>query len=1402
MDRNLGNKKPSNPSNFDLKKYSYDQWRDDVVIWNSYASVTNEEKGWLLYSALNEDSSGARELVRPSIVNGIINLNNETAVAEILSILDKTFKKSDEGEIWKTYKEYKESKRNKCQSIDDYIKENEKRLNQMNKKGMDICDLVAAMNLLDGADLKINDRKLALSAVNLKDAHGKYEKMKQSLRKFFGDEYGCEDADMTAKEKTINYEKGSEINAAWSEEANAMWNNNKRSGYQQKMYYKEKPGNFKCYNCGLEGHIARNCTRGWNNWRKSDKHDRRYNKTYQADKIENEIYETEKVTESVSEAFNHALLDSGCTSTVCGTDWIDCYIDSLSDRLKRKVKSSEANNSFKFGAGGVMKSIKRLTIPCFIAGEETTLTTDVIEKDLPLLLSKADMKKRKMCLNLGNDTLYVNNKEVNLQTTSNGHYVLPLLKVGITPNVYLLESTEGNKKEKFKLMKKLHYQFGHPRSQRLKSLLKNAGITDEEYDQCIDEISEGCEICKKYQRTPSRPIVSLPLAKDFNDVVAMDLKEWKKGSIYILYMIDVSTRYTRAAIIKNKERNTIIDNIMKMWIGTGLGCPSKFLVDNGGEFDNRDFKDVCENLGIIIMSTAGYSPFSNGLCERNHAVVDLMLEKIIAGDSECKLENALAWAIHAKNCLEMSAGYSPYQLVFGRNPKLPSVLHDNPPALEGTTINSSFAEHLNNLFSARKAFVKAESSEKIRRALRYKVRKIGNIYNNGDRVYFKRDNEIEWRGPGVVIGHHSRVVTVQYGREIYKVHETKVLSLEYELCDKSTSENSNKSENIEDGESQDDNEEITEDYMMLAKKDRETEPQKVAIRNKTVLPKIGDKVKYLPKNSNEWVEGEVISYAGKRTGGNKYWLNFKIDGESTYSIDWENGVQSWQIIEEGNVCEILLTDTNAKDIRVAKAKKDELSFWKVNGVYKEVKNQGQSTVSTRWVPSEKISPTGETKLKERLVIKGYEEKEHIQADSPTVSKEVLRIFFSVIASKDWSCNSMDIKAAFLQGRDIQRNVYVKPPLEANCDKDTLWKLNKSVYGLKDASREWYFTIKTLLMNQGCKQILTDPSAFSYYENNVLSGVFLMHVDDFLWEGTKHFEEHVINKIRNKFQISQQSSRAFKYIGMELEQDDYGIRINQNLYSESIKPISIKVDRHKDSFVDKEEYDDLRTLIGQLNWLCINTRPDIAYDVLELSCDLKKPKVRNLIKANKVLKKIKLNQCNLYFPKLGNLNNIKIVTYSDASHANLPDGTSSAGGFMVFLQGENGNSCPIYWESKKIKRVVRSTLAAETLASSESIETSYYVRNLLIGILNKTENNKDFHIIAHVDNKSLYENVYSTKKVEEKRLRIDLGMITQHIDQGYLTIKWVDTAHQISDSLTKNGADASIIRKLISHGRLI
>ena len=81
---------------------------------------------------------------------------------------------------------------------------------------------------------------------------------------------------------------------------------------------------------------------------------------------------------------------------------------------------------------------------------------------------------------------------------------------------------------------------------------------------------------------------------------------------------------------------------------------------------------------------------------------------------------------------------------------------------------------------------------------------------------------------------------------------------------------------------------------------------------------------------------------------------------------------------------------------------------------------------------------------------------------------------------------------------------------------------------------------------------------------------------------------------------------------------------------------------------------------------------------------------------------------IFFPDLGDLKSLQLVVFSDASHANLPDGFSSAGGYIIFLVGENKNCCPLAWEAKKMKRVVRSTLAAETLALVEAVDMAFYL----------------------------------------------------------------------------------------------
>ena len=65
-----------------------------------------------------------------------------------------------------------------------------------------------------------------------------------------------------------------------------------------------------------------------------------------------------------------------------------------------------------------------------------------------------------------------------------------------------------------------------------------------------------------------------------------------------------------------------------------LGAPESVVIDNGGEFYNSKFKDVCQNLNIKIKVTSAQSPFQNGLCERNHALTDNIVEKMMTDNPE------------------------------------------------------------------------------------------------------------------------------------------------------------------------------------------------------------------------------------------------------------------------------------------------------------------------------------------------------------------------------------------------------------------------------------------------------------------------------------------------------------------------------------------------------------------------------------------------------------------------------------------------------------------------------------------------------------------------------------------------------------------------------------------------
>ena len=321
----------------------------------------------------------------------------------------------------------------------------------------------------------------------------------------------------------------------------------------------------------------------------------------------------------------------------------------------------------------------------------------------------------------------------------------------------------------------------------------------------------------------------------------------------------------------------------------------------------------------------------------------------------------------------------------------------------------------------------------------------------------------------------------------------------------------------------------------------------------------------------------------------------------------------------------------------------------------------------------------------------------------------------------------------------------------------------------------------------------------------LSGVLQAHVDDFLWAGTKTFKNTVVDLLCQKFQVGHSASLKFKYVGVNISQRENGeISVDQFDYIDSINHINLSRERQLEKGVacTKQESSEFCKLVGKLNWVATQSRPDISFDVCQLSSAMKVPKVENILKANKVLQKIKCNPLAICFPCLDSLEECTITCYSDASLGNLQSGQSS-GGYVLFLSGENGKTCPLGWRSKTLRRVVRSTIAAETSAMIDALDAAYFLSQVICEMIYPPrEPRKNIKIIAFTDNESLYRNAYSTTMAEERRLRVDIAIIKEMILREELSsLKWIPASSQLADSLTKNGADPAKLTAVLETGHL-
>ena len=123
------------------------------------------------------------------------------------------------------------------------------------------------------------------------------------------------------------------------------------------------------------------------------------------------------------------------------------------------------------------------------------------------------------------------------------------------------------------------------------------------------------------------------------------------------------------------------------------------------------------------------------------------------------------------------------------------------------------------------------------------------------------------------------------------------------------------------------------------------------------------------------------------------------------------------------------------------------------------------------------------------------------------------------------------------------------------------------------------------------------------------------------------------------------------------------------------------------------------------------KTSLVFEVCQLNSILIHSKVDDILKANKLLLKAKNENLLLRFGLPGPIENFKIVCYNDSSLDSVKDG-GSQGRFIIYLVGENNVSSPIMWKSKKLRRVVKSAMAAETLIQVKAAEACFWLANSL------------------------------------------------------------------------------------------
>ncbi|RAQ99895.1 CoA-transferase family III [Stemphylium lycopersici] len=340
------------------------------------------------------------------------------------------------------------------------------------------------------------------------------------------------------------------------------------------------------------------------------------------------------------------------------------------------------------------------------------------------------------------------------------------------------------------------------------------------------------------------------------------------------------------------------------------------------------------------------------------------------------------------------------------------------------------------------------------------------------------------------------------------------------------------------------------------------------------------------------------------------------------SIPWDS--EFLEEVEEMAFAATVEAIAYKQEVPIPKSYKDAVNDKKWGHLWKEAIQkeldalQRANLVTSRWVFDIKRSISGAIeKFKARLVARGFSQKfgvDFMETFAPTVRQDTLRVFMAIVCKKDLHLHQVDVNNAFTEST-LYEDIFMLPPPGVELPPNMVFKILKSLYGLKQAARDWNQLCVSKLREIGFTQSEVDPCLLIHKKREI---IILIHVDDIPIAAPKLTDVLWFKRELGKIFKIKDLGEPEKILGMRVTRDrkrgilklDQGHFVRDSLAKmgmnhEKAAPThspmdsyeALKPSSHMDERCDKAEY---QSINGTWMWPATITRPDIAFALGRMS----------------------------------------------------------------------------------------------------------------------------------------------------------------------------------------------------------